>query len=155
MTNDKIKAIREELKNAGFNSRKVSVRKEYAGCSSLIEVKVKTLVALDEIEEIVKKYETISRDEYTSEVLSGGNTFIKVSYDPEFVKSIEGWDEVIKEAEEKAKENAIKNGGSYPFGYVDLNDKIRVSYVDGIIKWTVDGKWVSDYDMPVYMEILK
>ena len=152
MTNDKIKAIREELKKAGFNSRKVSVRKEYSGCSSLIEVKVKTLVSLDEIEKIVKKYETISRDEYTGEVLSGGNTFIKVSYDPEFVKTIEGWDEIIKEAEEKAKENAIKNGGS--FGYVG-DDKIRVSYVDGIIKWTVNGERVSDYDIPVYMELLK
>jgi hypothetical protein len=72
------KEIRVELKNKlGYNSRQVSVRTD--GCAIRVNVKDKS-IDLKPIKEIARKYEDISRCEYTHEILSGGNTFVFVNY---------------------------------------------------------------------------
>lgn len=74
-TVEKAKAIRSELKET-FKGVKFSVRtKKYSGGSS-ISINWTDFPAASAVEEITSKYESISRCEYTGEILSGGNTYI-------------------------------------------------------------------------------
>lgn len=79
MTDDeRLAAIRKELKEHGYNNRRVGV--SYDGYA--IRLKIKELaIDIKEIENIAMKYENYSRDERTGEILSGGNTFVLVDYD--------------------------------------------------------------------------
>ena len=79
---DTAKQIRAALKKElGFSRKQVSVRKS-RGCA--VNVKVKTWeVLLSDVREVVKGFESVSRCEYSGEVLSGGNTFVFVGYDSE------------------------------------------------------------------------
>ena len=71
--------IREDLKQRGYNSRKIGVRYEFCGYSSVIHVMVKDdNIDIEEVRGWLKKYESIDRDERTGEVLQGGNTYISV-----------------------------------------------------------------------------
>lgn len=83
MTDDeRVKAIRTELKAHGYNSRRVGVTLKYAGYSSVIRVTIKEKeIDKKEIESIAEKYKCYETDDRTGEILSGGNTFIRVSYD--------------------------------------------------------------------------
>lgn len=38
-------------------------------------------IDIKEIEQLAKGYESYERDEFTGEILSGGNTFVFVNYD--------------------------------------------------------------------------
>ncbi|MEY8256397.1 hypothetical protein AAK706_01540 [Erysipelotrichaceae bacterium 66-17] len=81
-TNKEIKKeITAELKEAGYNSRKVSVSVKDAGWSTKVDITIKDpTVNAHEIEAIVNKRESIDRDERTGEILAGGNTYVFVSY---------------------------------------------------------------------------
>lgn len=81
-TNKEIKKeITAELKESGYNSRKVSVSVKDAGWSTKIDITIKDpTVNAHEIEAIVNKRESIDRDERTGEILAGGNTYVFVSY---------------------------------------------------------------------------
>lgn len=71
--------IREDLKQRGYNSRKIGVRYEFCGYSSVIHVTVKDdNIDIEEVRGWLKKYESIDRDERTGEVLQGGNTYLSV-----------------------------------------------------------------------------
>ena len=79
---ERVKAIRAELKARGYNSRRIGVTLKYAGCSSVITVTIKELgIDKKEIEKLVNKYKFYERDERTGEILAGGNTYIHVNYD--------------------------------------------------------------------------
>lgn len=72
-------AIRTELKAAGYNRNKVSVRSRHWGS---VCVTIKDLaVDYREVSKIAKAKECVSRCSYSGEILSGGNTFIDVKYD--------------------------------------------------------------------------
>lgn len=75
---ERLAAIRKELKEHGYNNRRVGV--SYDGYAIRLNIKE---LAIDkkEIENIAMKYENYSRDERTGEILSGGNTFVFVDYD--------------------------------------------------------------------------
>ena len=74
-TVEKAKEIRKELKSK-FKGVKFSVRtKKYSGGSS-ISISWVDFPTVEAVEEITSKYESISRCEYTGEILSGGNTYI-------------------------------------------------------------------------------
>lgn len=75
---ERLAAIRKELKEHGYNNRRVGV--SYDGYAIRLNIKE---LAIDkkEIENIAMKYENYSRDERTGEILSGGNTFVLVDYD--------------------------------------------------------------------------
>ena len=74
-TVERAREIRKELK-AKFKGVKFSVRtKKYSGGSS-ISVSWVDFPTVEAVEEITSKYESISRCEYTGEILSGGNTYI-------------------------------------------------------------------------------
>ena len=71
-------AIRKELKEHGYNNRRVGVR--YDGYAIWVTVK-EFEIDIKEIENIANKYENYSIDERTGEILQGGNTFVFVDYD--------------------------------------------------------------------------
>ena len=82
---EKAKDIRIALKKKfGITSKQVSVKSRGCGYSDSIDVTVKDLsipVMLEDIESIARKHESIDRDQYTGEILSGANTYVHVNYD--------------------------------------------------------------------------
>ena len=81
--------VAEYLKSKGYNRTKVSVKHEYCGYSDRYIVTVKDAsIPLKDIETLVKKFESIDRDEATGEILSGGNTYIHVNYSEKAVEKV-------------------------------------------------------------------
>ena len=79
---ERVETIRRNLKEKGYNSRRVGVTYQIAGYSAIIRVTIKESgIDKSEIENIVKRFNEIDRDERTGEILEGGNTFISVNYD--------------------------------------------------------------------------
>ena len=82
-TSEKIKLIREQLKQLGYNNRKISVTDGGGTLESSIRVWVKfvpTPEQLQEIKEVAEKFKQVNYDKATGEILGGGNTFVNVSY---------------------------------------------------------------------------
>ena len=74
--------IRKDLKKLGYTPRQVSVRSEYFSMGSSVSITVKDITCdFDAIDRIARSYERIRRCEYTGEILSGGNTYVSVSWD--------------------------------------------------------------------------
>ena len=74
---ERVVAIRQALKEHGYNNRKVGVR--YDGYAIWLTIK-DLAIDIKEIEQLAKGYESQERDEFTGEILSGGNTFVFVNY---------------------------------------------------------------------------
>lgn len=74
---ERVVAIRQALKEHGYNNRKVGVR--YDGYTIWLTIK-DLAIDIKEIEQLAKGYESYERDEFTGEILSGGNTFVFVNY---------------------------------------------------------------------------
>ena len=71
--------VRDDLKQRGYNSRKIGVRFDFCGYSSVVIVTVKDdTLDIEKVREWTKKYEVIDRDERTGETLQGANTYIRV-----------------------------------------------------------------------------
>lgn len=83
MTNKEMNtAIKKELKEAGYNTRDFSVTVRDAGYETSIRVYIKNAyVKKEEVEKLLRHWESIDRDERTYEILSGGNTFLFVQYE--------------------------------------------------------------------------
>lgn len=74
---ERLAAIRQALKEHGYSNRKVGVR--YDGYAIWLTIK-DLAIDIKEIEQLTKGYESYERDEFTGEILSGGNTFAFVNY---------------------------------------------------------------------------
>ena len=76
MTTKELSAtIRDDLKQRGYSSRKIGVRFEFCGYSSVVILTVKDdTLDIEKVREWAKTYESIDRDERTGETLCGGNT---------------------------------------------------------------------------------
>jgi hypothetical protein len=105
---NRIVEIRNKLKKMGYSSRQINVRG--GKCSSSIDIKIKDLsIDSDYIREIVSAFEKIHYDEYSGDILAGGNIFVRVSYD---------W-RVLHDAAQKKLEYAkkiIEEGKALDFG---------------------------------------
>lgn len=109
-TVEKAKEIRKELK-LKFKGVKFSVRtKKYSGGSS-ISVSWVDFPTVEAVEEITSKYESVRYDEYTGEVLCGGNTFVFTN---------NSWSDDMKE---NIRENLI-----IKYGIEFYNEYIENSY---------------------------
>ena len=76
---EKAKAIREALKEAGFNQKQISVKKQFSGYSVAFYVTIRdTDIEKNTIKNIVNKFKSIDRDEITGEILAGGNDYVFV-----------------------------------------------------------------------------
>lgn len=75
--------IRQDLKAKGYRiPAQISVTSERGGYERAFRVTIKDLKINDEeIKKIVKKYQSVSYDERSGEILAGGNTYIFVEYD--------------------------------------------------------------------------
>jgi hypothetical protein len=133
--------IRQELKKLNITNKQVSVRSD----SSSINLKVKDLtVDIDALKNIGKKHESISYCEYSQEILSGGNTFVFVSYDWEFERDLKETAEYkTLKAEIEPKLLAITDNSG-----VELRDgfvAFRSNYTGGFqisAKYT-DSPWIQ------------
>lgn len=76
-TKERVQAIRNTLKSNGYSNRQISVTNDGAIWVTIKDSNIK----LEDIENLVKKYEHYYADEATGEILSGGNTFVFVQYD--------------------------------------------------------------------------
>jgi hypothetical protein len=76
-TKERAAQMRREFKAAGWNARKISVRTEYFSLGSAIHVTVRDAsVDVAKAKEIAEGFEHIRRDEYTGEILGGGNCYL-------------------------------------------------------------------------------
>lgn len=76
-------ALRAALKAAGFNARRATVRER--GGSLYVSIR-DAGASLSKVEAIANKFSLVNRCELTGEILSGGNTFVFVSYIDEVVE---------------------------------------------------------------------
>lgn len=77
-----IDKIRQELKENGYNSRRVSVKSRNGRYDTSIEIIIKDItIPASAIHTITDKHESISYCEASGEILQGCNTFILISYD--------------------------------------------------------------------------
>ena len=103
---EKSRELKKELRNK-FKGVKFSVR---SGSGS-INVSWTDFPTVEAVQEIANKYESVSYDEYTGEILCGGNTFV-------FTEN--SWSDDMKEA---IKENIINR-----FGLSFYNEYVKNSY---------------------------
>ncbi len=84
MTRSEItKAIKSELKAAGFDTKKISVRTSACGYSTSIDVKIKDpTINRIEVEKVIKHHEYIRYDYASYDILEGCNDFLFVEYQP-------------------------------------------------------------------------
>ena len=70
--------IRERIKKElGYNARQVSVRQHPCGYSDSFTFTVRdATVDIKKVEAFAHQFESIRRDEYTQEILSGANTYV-------------------------------------------------------------------------------
>jgi hypothetical protein len=94
--------MKKELKEAGINTKNIRIRvKAYSVHCEVSDLSIK----ISDVEAVLKsKYESISRCEYTGEVLQGGNTFVSVSYDWDALKKAEQDYNLVKELAALTKE---------------------------------------------------
>jgi hypothetical protein len=81
---DEAKRIRTEYKRRGWSSRMVSVRSEYFSMGSAVRVEIKSPEVNAKVaEEIAERSEIIHRDQYSGEILGGGNRYVTVTHSSE------------------------------------------------------------------------
>lgn len=110
--------IADYLKEHGYNRTKVTVRKKgdaYYCTIKDINIEEKTII------DLVKRFEKIRYDEYSGEILSGGNTYVFVDYDDKLIDKI--YDKYGDKAL-KAIKSALKNLGHY----VSVGDGLEIAY---------------------------
>lgn len=80
--------LRTALKNAGYSSRKVTVRDRGGSLETSLLVTIRDAsVSLSAVTKIAAPFENIHRDGY-GEILGGGNTFLTVEYADALVEPI-------------------------------------------------------------------
>jgi len=101
--------IRANLKAAGYNRTKVSVRADNYSMGSSVYVEVKDPTAdYEAIQDIALQQESIRRCDFSGEILSGGNTYIHVKHSPEARAALaEPLAERVKAAWEKATDSLV------------------------------------------------
>ena len=124
---DLVSAITAELKKNGYNRNKCSVRYRSLTMDRAIVITIYDLnIAQETIEKIVKKFEHLSYDAGTGEILTGGNTYIDINYDGKQMGKITGTKEYRNLVQ--ALEN---NAGKWLQLGSDLRIKLPAGYHGG------------------------
>lgn len=78
-------AIRAELKRHGYNARRVSIRTDYYSLGSSIYATIRDAdVDVEKVTKIVERIgKHVRRCEISGDILSGGNTYVHISYTEE------------------------------------------------------------------------
>lgn len=82
MTNKELnQTIKNELKDAGYNTRDFSVSVKDCGYSTSIRVKIKNPeINRKNVENLLRSHEEYERDRASYEILEGGNTYLFIDY---------------------------------------------------------------------------
>lgn len=76
------KEIRELLKKEGFKRTDISVRNVRCTMDTIVDVTIKNpYINRKQVDDLLKHFRDIDRDERTGEILSGGNTFVSVEWE--------------------------------------------------------------------------
>ena len=76
--------IAQAIKDAGYNTRQVSLRSRPCGYSWSFEITIRDpKIEVAQVEAIVGRFEKVDRDEGTGEILCGGNTFVDINISDE------------------------------------------------------------------------
>lgn len=75
-TNDIAKDVRTELKEMGFNSRKISVRKN--DCNVVLVTIKDESIDREKIKQLANRHTDVDYCEKSGEMLAGGNTYVFV-----------------------------------------------------------------------------
>jgi len=144
---EKAQELRKELKAIGISNKDVSVRVKPCTYSEVMDVKIKNLdVDIRKVQELAMKYEEINRDEFSGEILSGGNDFVFVDYDFQILQ--EDSKKYISVAEEILK-NELKSGEGITISKTDKYELVFwknqpnqiIVYSKGFEMF--DGKWIK------------
>lgn len=116
--------IRADLKKAGYKRSQISVTKSSGRTSCMYTVSIKDVtIPMEKIEKIVQKYEEFDRDVRTGEILSGGNTFVRVEYDYNSISAAQRYfEKPMKEVIAKGTKNLgewIPVGKDYKVAWFD------------------------------------
>src|SRR3712207_3780390 len=132
---EKVKAIRKELKENGINSKQVSVTSKSVLYDDSINLNIKDLnVNYNLVNNIATKYESISYDQANGEILSGANTYIHVNFNYDAILTER--EKYIAKAEEIIKEEQ-KYSGNESMTVFEKGDLLILFY----------GEWCSG-DLP-------
>ncbi len=84
-TTERAAIIRQELKaKHKWTGRDVSVKADHFSMGSAIRISIKNpAIKLADVKAIASAHESISRDEATGEILSGGNRYLDIGYSQE------------------------------------------------------------------------
>ncbi|HEM4595993.1 TPA: hypothetical protein U1Z56_000179 [Streptococcus suis] len=85
------KEIKQDLKEMlNIKANQISVKVTKAGyADTYIDVKIKDInISLNDVEEYLAHFESITRDRANDEILQGCNTFVMVAYDYETYKQV-------------------------------------------------------------------
>ncbi|GIJ95429.1 hypothetical protein CAPN002_26470 [Capnocytophaga stomatis] len=83
-TQEKLNAIRTQLKELGYSNRQISVQQKFAGFEEVIRIIFKFMPSdelFEQVKQLARKYKSVDYCERSGEILSGGNTFVDVSID--------------------------------------------------------------------------
>lgn len=123
-----IQQLRQELKALNITNKQVSVVNSHGS----IDVRIKDInISEEKIQEIAKKYERVFYCEHSQEILSGGNTFVSVSYSWELERAIRKSEEFLNmksDVEEKLKLLKDNEGIELAKGFVVFNRFTGIGY---------------------------
>ena len=149
MTNRELsQAIRKKLKECGYGSKDYSIRVSDAGYSTSVRIKIiNPLVRRTSIEEVVKEFEVVDRDERTGEVLQGGNTYVLCSYEngifEEAEESLLGTaEQVFNSSRWDGKKIAENADSCIRLVYVNPGEKCLRMYDKEGNRSSVDSQWL-------------
>ncbi len=122
MTNKELSlTIRKELKKEGYTSKDYRIRVKDAGYETAVHIYIiNPCVRRSEVEKIVKKFQDITYDERSMEILDGCNTFVFVDYEYGL------FDELVQPYMSTAEE--IYNSDKWNGKTIAKNDKTAINY---------------------------
>lgn len=140
------KELKQYFKENGIETKNISIRHSYFGYSDGFDVTIKDIsISRKKVEHLLKKYESIDRDERTGEILAGGNTYIQVSYDYDSIQ--EKLDEYNVKILDYISNELSKESEDNKQGYLNGNLCLRLA-VDIIC--FKDGNEMAIRDMSGY-----
>lgn len=123
------KDLKKAIMNAtGLKAREISVREDRCTYDWAFNVELKKEYPLSKVEEVTEKYTRVDRCEASGEILSGGNVYIRVSYQYDMIltpETKEKLTKIIQSAEEEIQAANIDLIGR-GLGELTHQDKITV-----------------------------
>lgn len=150
-TEEAAQQLRQRLKAAGYNSRRVSVRKSYSSMGSSISVTIHDpAISLHAVKELAEPAECIDRCSITGEILSGGNRYLDVQHSKQAREQLEqAWTPRVLAARD-AVERLEDNHGLPIEGASVAGEPVILHRNAGrdcfTIHWPADGP-VRDYSL--------